>query len=93
MSGNFTCTIFDTAYLSNFLARSNELLLLLEYLDDLLNGLLGASSEVHGITAGSDVLNALRVNCTSENGCGSGTVTSYLVGLRRDLLDQSGNVV
>jgi len=57
MSGN--CTIIDTTYLSNFLASSNKLLLLLEYLDDPLNGLLGASSEVHGVAAGGNVLNAL----------------------------------
>jgi hypothetical protein len=55
--------MIDTRYLSNFLAGSNKLLLLLKYLDDLLNGLLRAPSEIHGIAAGGDVLNTLRVNC------------------------------
>jgi len=74
-------TVIDDVYLSNFLRGSDELLLLLEYLDDFLNSFLGAPSEVHGIAASSDVLDALRVNCTSKNGRGSGAVASYFVGL------------
>ena len=76
-----------TAYLGNFIRGSNKLLLVLEHLDDLLNGFLGTASEVHGIAAGSDVLNALGVNCMGENGRGGGTIASHLVGLRGDLLD------
>jgi hypothetical protein len=83
--------MINKTYLSNFLRGSNQLLLLLEYLDDLLNGLLGTSSEVHRVAAGSDVLDPLRVNCTSENGRCSGAVTGHLIGLRRDLLDESGD--
>lgn len=78
-----------STYLSNLLASGDDTLVLLEDLKDLLNSLLGASTKVHGVAASSNVLDTFSVDGASENSGGGGTVTSGVVGLGSDVLDET----
>jgi hypothetical protein len=57
--------------------------------DDAVDGGLGASSEVHGVAAGCDVLDTFRIDGACENGGGGGTVASDFVGLGGYVLDET----
>ncbi|KAI3480490.1 hypothetical protein L1887_57336 [Cichorium endivia] len=61
----------------------------LEELDHRVDTGLDTATEVHGVAAGSDVLDALCVDGAGEHGGGGGAVTSDLVGLVGDVLDEA----
>jgi hypothetical protein len=50
---------------------------------------LGTSSEIHRVATSSDVLDTLRIDGTSENGGGRGSVSSFLVGFRGNVLNKT----
>ena len=68
--------------------------LLVETNDDLINSSLDSASQVHGVHAGGDGLAALLEDEASEDSGGGGTITSLVVNLGGNLLDEGGtNVV
>ena len=62
--------------------------LLLQVLDDRLDGLLDAALEPHRVRAGGDVLQALADDRLGEHGRGRRAVTGDVVGRRGDLADE-----
>ncbi len=70
-----------------FLAR-DPLRLLLQILDDRLDGLLDAALDPHRVRAGSDVLQALADNRLGEHRRRRRAVSGNVVGRRRDLFDE-----
>jgi hypothetical protein len=83
----------DGSDLSDLSAGGDITLVLLEELDDGLNGSLDTAAEVHGVAAGSNVLDGLGEDGTGENGSGGGTVTGDLVGLGGNILEELGTEV
>ncbi|KAJ0166013.1 hypothetical protein CTA2_9100 [Colletotrichum tanaceti] len=79
--------------LGNLLAGGDISLVLLEVLDDGIDGSLDTTAQVHGVAAGGDVLDGLGEDGTGQNGSGCGTVTGGLVGLGGDVLEQLGSQV
>ncbi|PKS09713.1 hypothetical protein jhhlp_004334 [Lomentospora prolificans] len=75
----------DGGDLSNLLAGGDVTLVLLEELDDVVDGGLDTAAEVHRVAAGGNVLDGLGEDGAGEHGGGGGTVTSNLVGLSGDL--------
>ena len=66
----------------------------LELLDDGVNGELNTTAEVHGVHASGNRLASLLEDSASKNGGGGGAITSLIVGLGGNLLDEAGtNVV
>ncbi len=61
-----------------------------ELTDDLLDRLLDAAGQGHGIGAGGDALEAFAVNGLGENGGGSGAVAGHVAGLAGRFFDQLG---
>ncbi|RUS21670.1 hypothetical protein BC937DRAFT_91908 [Endogone sp. FLAS-F59071] len=57
-------------------------------LDDGVDGKLDSTTKVHGVATGGDVLDTLNENGASEYGGRGGTVTSDLVSLVGDILDE-----
>ena len=55
----------------------------------MVNGCLRAMAEVHLVVGGTNILDSLRVDGTSENDRGGGTVTSNLIGLLGNILDET----
>src|SRR5262249_23665031 len=75
----------DGTNLGNLLARGHLLGLVLELLNDSINGKINAALQVHGITTSGNRLGALAYNGVSEQcGC-SGAVAGLVRGLGRDL--------
>ncbi|KAI6747533.1 hypothetical protein HG530_015843 [Fusarium avenaceum] len=83
----------DGSDLSDLGAGGDITLVLLEELDDGLDGSLDTAAEVHGVAAGSNVLDGLGEDSTGENGSGGGTVTGDLVGLGGNILEELGTEV
>ncbi|KAK1245315.1 hypothetical protein MKX08_004944 [Trichoderma sp. CBMAI-0020] len=83
----------DGGDLGNLLAGGNVAGVLLQKVDDRVNGSLDASAQVHGVAAGGDVLDGLGEDGTSQDGGTGGSVTSSLVGLGSNILDQLGTEV
>lgn len=79
----------DGGDLSDFLAGGDHPLLGLEEGDDMLDGLLASPAEVHGVAAGSYVLDTFGEDGAGEDGGGSGTITSNLVSLASYILDET----
>jgi hypothetical protein len=79
----------DGGDLANLVAGGDVALVGLEVLDNGLDGSLGTSAEVHGVAAGSDVLDGLGEDGASENGGRGGTITSDLVGLAGNVLEET----
>jgi hypothetical protein len=77
------------AYLSDLLACGDITLVGLQDLEDLVNSLLSTSSEIHRVASSGDVLDTFSVDSSGENGSGSSSVTSSVVGLGSDVLDES----
>lgn len=80
----------DGGYLSNLGGGGDGLGVSREELDDAVDGSLGASSEVHGVAASSDVLHTLRVDGTGQDSGSRRSVTGNLVGLAGNILDETG---
>jgi len=83
----------DGGNLSNLLRSGDLTLVLAEEVNDGLDSSLGTSSKIHGVAAGSNVLDGLGENGSTENSGGSGTVTSGLVGLGSNLLQKTSTQV
>ncbi|KAH3668564.1 hypothetical protein OGAPHI_002318 [Ogataea philodendri] len=83
----------NSGNLSDLRRGSDFLLVLLQELNHGFDGSLGTSSEVHWVTAGSNVLDRLRENCSTQDGSGSGTVTGTLVRLGGNVLQKLGTKV
>jgi hypothetical protein len=83
----------DGGDLGNLLRGGDDALVGLEDGEDLVDGLLRAAAEVHGVAAGGNVLHTLRVDGAGEDGGGGGAVTSSVVGLGGDILDKAGTEV
>lgn len=83
----------DSGDLGDLLAGGDLLLVCAEVLNDGLNSGLGTAPQVHGVASGGNVLNGLREDGTSEDGGGCGTVTSDLVGLGGNVLEETSTEV
>jgi hypothetical protein len=79
----------DGSDLANLVAGGDVALVGLEVLDDGLDGGLSTPAEVHGVAASGDVLDGLGEDGASEHGGRGGTVTSDLVGLAGDILEET----
>lgn len=58
-----------------------------------LDGSLDTAAQIHGVAAGGNVLDGLGEDGAGEDSGGSGTVTSNLVGLGGNILDEAGTEV
>ena len=76
----------DGSNLSDLLAGRDIPLVLLEELNDSLNGGLGTPAQVHGVAASGDVFDGLGEDGLGQDGGAGGTVTSRLVRFRSDVL-------
>ena len=83
----------DGGHLGNLLSGGDVPLVRLEVFDNGLDGSLGTAAEIHGIAAGGDVLDGLGEDGASKDGGSGGTVTSKLVGLGGDILEEAGTEV
>lgn len=83
----------DGGNLGNLLRSGDDLFVSNEDLEDLVDSLLGTSTEIHGVAAGSDVLHTLRVDGSGEDSGGGGTVTGGVVGLGSNVLDKTSTEV
>lgn len=79
----------DGSDLLDLLGGGHGLGLALQVLDDGLNGGLGAAAQVHGVAAGSNVLHRLGEDGAGQHGGSGGAITSSLVGLGGDVLEQT----
>ncbi|KAF5137547.1 hypothetical protein E5D57_001325 [Metarhizium anisopliae] len=68
-------------------AGGNVALVLVEVLNNRVNGSLDTTAEIHGVAAGSHVLYRLGEDGPGEDGSGRGTVTSDIVGLGGHVLE------
>jgi hypothetical protein len=80
----------DGGDLGNLGAGGNIALVTLEVLNDGLDGRLDTTSQIHGIAAGGNVLDCLGEDGAGKHGGGSGTVTSDLIGLAGNILEETG---
>lgn len=55
----------------------------------MVNCLLRAAAEVHRVAAGGDILDTFREDGTSKHGSGGSTVTSKLIGLVCNVLNEA----
>lgn len=78
----------DGSDLGNLLSGGDLALVLAQELDNSVNGHLDTLAEIHGVASSSNVLDTLGKDGTGENGGGGGAVTSSLVGLVGNILDQ-----
>lgn len=76
-------------YLSDLFRGSDDLGVRLEEVHDGIDSGLRTTAEIHGVAAGSHVLDTLSEDGTGQNGSGGRTITSNLVGLGSDILDES----
>lgn len=65
----------------------------LQVLEDVVNGQIYTSSQIHGVHAGSDALATFLEDGSSEDGGGGGTITSFVVGLVGDVLNEGSTEV
>jgi hypothetical protein len=79
--------------LSDLSAGCDIFLVFLQEIDDGFNGGLGTSAEVHRVAASGDILDGFREDSGGKDSCGRGAVTSNLVGLRGNILDQTSTKV
>jgi hypothetical protein len=79
--------------LSDLSAGGDVALVFLEVLDNGLGSGLDTTSQIHGVASGGDVLDGLGEDGAGEDGGGGGTVTSNLVGLAGDILEEAGTKV
>ena len=61
-----------------------------QFVDDLVHGLLDAAGQGHRIGAGSDVLEAFAINGLGQDRGGGGAVAGHVAGLAGGFLDQLG---
>lgn len=88
---NFTVTISgDGSNVRNELGGVDGLGVGLKGLDDVVNSEINTSSQVHGVHTSSNGLATFLEDSSSQDGGGSGTITSFVVGLGSDLLNQRG---
>ncbi|KAK1251115.1 hypothetical protein MKX07_005670 [Trichoderma sp. CBMAI-0711] len=80
----------DSGDLRNLLAGGDVAGVLLQVVDDGVDGSLDASAQVHGVAAGGNVLDGLGEDGAGQDGGTGGSVTGSLVGLGGDILDQLG---
>ncbi|GKT57007.1 unnamed protein product [Colletotrichum tofieldiae] len=83
----------DGGDLGNLLAGGDISLVLLEELNDGIDGSLDTTAQVHGVAASGNVLDGLGEDGTGQDGSGRGSVTGGLVGLGGDILEQLGSEV
>jgi hypothetical protein len=83
----------DSSNLSDLLTGGDVTLVLLEVVDDSINSSLDTAAQIHGVAASSNVLHGLREDGTGEDGSRGGTVTSNLVGLGSDILEEASTEV
>jgi len=83
----------DSGDLSDLSAGCDITLVNLEVLDNSLDGGLGSSAEIHWVASGSHVLDSLGENSSCEDSRRCGSITSSLVGLRRDILEEAGTEI
>src|SRR5262249_53148044 len=62
----------------------------LELVHDLIDGLLHAAGQGHGVGAGGDGLEALAVDGLGQDGGGGGAVAGHVAGLAGGLFDELG---
>ncbi len=79
--------------LGNLLAGSDGLCVRGQIRDDLFDSSLGAPPQVHGIATGGNVLDTLCVNSSGKNGGRGGAVTSNLIGLLGNILNETSTEV
>jgi hypothetical protein len=75
--------------LGDLLRSGDGALVLLEELNDGLDGSLGTTTKVHGVATSGDVLDTLGIDGAGENGGGGGSVSGLLVSLGSDVLDKT----
>ncbi|KAH6610237.1 hypothetical protein Trco_000257 [Trichoderma cornu-damae] len=80
----------DGGDLRNLLAGGDVARVLLQEVDDGVDGGLDASPQVHGVAAGGNVLDGLGEDGTGQDGGAGGAVASSLVGLGSHILYQLG---
>lgn len=80
----------DGSDLSNLSSGGDILLVVLQVIDNSVDGGLDTAAEVHGVAAGSNVLDGLAEDGAGEDGGGGGTVTSGLVRLAGNILEKTG---
>jgi hypothetical protein len=78
-------------YLGDLLAGGDIPLVGFQDLQNLVNGLLSTSSQVHRVTSSSNVLDTFGVDGSGQDSSGGGTVTGSVVGLGSDVLDESAD--
>jgi hypothetical protein len=83
----------NSSNLSDLLTGGDVTLVLLEVVDNSFNSSLDTAAQIHGVAASSNVLDGLREDGTGEDGSGGGTVTSNLVGLGSDILEEASTEV
>jgi len=79
----------DGGDLADLVAGGDVALVGLEVLDDGLDGSLGTSAEVHGVAASGNVLDGLGEDSAGKDGGRGGTVTSDLVSLAGNILEET----
>ena len=83
----------DSGNLGDLLAGGDLLLVCAQVLDNGLDSGLGSAPQIHGVASGGNVLDGLGEDGTGENGGSCGTVTSNLVGLGGDILEEASTEV
>ena len=83
----------DGGDLGDLLAGGDLLLVCAQVLDNGLDSGLGSAPQIHGVASGGDVLDGLGEDSASEDSGGCGTVTSNLVGLGGDVLEETSTKV
>lgn len=83
----------DGGDLGDLLRGGDVAAVLLEVLDDVVDGSLDTAAEIHGVAASSDILDRLGEDGAGEDGGSGGTVTGDLVGLGGDLGEELGTEV
>ncbi|QBZ61067.1 hypothetical protein PoMZ_08013 [Pyricularia oryzae] len=83
----------DGGDLGNLLSAGDVAFLLVQELDDGVDGSLDTAAEIHGVAASGNVLDGLGEDGASEDSGRGGTVTGDLVGLGRDVLEELGTKV
>lgn len=78
-------------HLGNLLAGGDIPLVGFQDLQNLVNGLLSTSSQIHRVTSSSNVLDTFGVDGSSQDSSGGGTITRSIVGLGSNVLDESAN--
>ncbi|TLD33253.1 hypothetical protein PspLS_00817 [Pyricularia sp. CBS 133598] len=83
----------DGGDLGNLLSAGDVALLLVQEVDDGVDGSLDTTAEIHGVAASGNILDGLGEDGAGEDGSRSGTVTGDLVGLGCDVLKELGTEV